>query len=89
MNRASTEFYGKSFDEIMNTIEKAQGEAQKAQSEKLEAQSEKLEAQKVIVRSIINFHDRMSLNAEQIANMLDLEVSFVSEVLEKYENKQK
>jgi flagellum-specific peptidoglycan hydrolase FlgJ len=73
----------------MSETEKAMSETQKAMSETEKAINEKLEAQKVVIRSIINFHDKMSLNAEQIANMLDLDVSFVSGVLEKYENEQK
>jgi hypothetical protein len=88
LNRASIEFFGKSFDEAMNETQKAIGETQKAMNETQKAIGEKREAQKIIVRSIINFHDKMSLNAEQIANMLDIDVSFVSEVLEKYENNQ-
>ncbi len=75
INLASIEFFGKSYDEAI--------------SESQKAISEKQEAQKVIIRSIINFHDKMSLNAEQIAKMLDLDTNFVIEVLEKYENEQK
>jgi hypothetical protein len=76
LNRASIEFFGKSFDEAMSESEKAKSESEKAKSENL----------MIKIRSIINLKDKMNLTIEQIASILEYEVDFVTEVLSKYQN---
>jgi hypothetical protein len=71
INRASKEFFGQSLAEVIN--------------EKQEAINEKQELIKREIRSIINLKDKMNLNVEQIASVLELDIHFVKEVLDKYE----
>jgi hypothetical protein len=43
------------------------------------------ESNTALIRAIINFRDKMNLNAEQISNMLDIDLDFVIKVLSKLE----
>jgi hypothetical protein len=49
------------------------------------ALKEKDNAERALIQAIINFKDKMNLNAEQIGNMLSLETAFVEKVLSNLE----
>ncbi|MEY4902659.1 MAG: hypothetical protein RLZZ292_474 [Bacteroidota bacterium] len=69
-----------------NVYGKTVEEAYKENSEQYTAVlKEKDNAERALIQAIINFKDKMNLNAEQIGNMLSLETAFVEKVLSNLE----
>jgi hypothetical protein len=88
VNLLSAEFYGQTIEDKEAQLQESKVELQESkvelQESKVELQESKVELQDkklIIARSIINLRDKMNLNATQIADLLDLEITFVESVL--------
>ncbi len=90
MHTASLELFGESMLETRDQLQaalKVKDDALKVKDDALKREDDALkredDALKIITRSILNLKDKMNLNAEQIASILDVDVDFVNDILSK------
>ncbi len=83
MHTASLELFGESMLETRDQLQAALKVKDDALKSKDDALKSKDDALKIITRSILNLKDKMNLNAEQIASILDVDVDFVNDILSK------
>ncbi len=83
MHQASIEFFGQSIVDTSAKLQEALKDKQEALKDKHDALKDKHDALKMLVHSILNLKEKMNLNAEQIASILEIDEEFVSNVLSK------
>ncbi len=83
MHQASIEFFGQSIVDTSAKLQEALKDKQDALKDKQDALKDKQDALKMLVHSILNLKEKMNLNTEQIASILEIDEEFVGNVLSK------